>query len=58
LRARIEKIEILEDEENKTTPDKGRAQRAFDWIQAKTPPFIKDVVVNLIANLIAQGIVT
>ena len=53
----IEQIEILEEEEEKETPDKGRAQRAYDWVKAKAPPFVKDVVINLIANLIAQGIV-
>lgn len=54
----IENVEILEDEENKVTPDKGRAQRAYNWIKMNAPPFVKDIVINLIANLIAQGIVT
>ena len=54
----IENVEILEEEAISETPNKGRAQRAYDWIKEKSPPFVKELVVNLIANLIAHGIVT
>ena len=53
----IEQVAILEEEEKSEKPNKGRAQRAYDWIEAKAPPFVKEIVINLLANLIAQGII-
>lgn len=53
----IKNVEILEEESSSETPNKGRAQRAYNWIKEKSPQFVKDIVVNLIANLIAQGII-
>lgn len=53
----IEQVEILEIEEKNETPDIRRAQRAYNWIKEKLPPFVIAIIENLIANLITQGLV-
>lgn len=52
----LENVITLEEENKKKTPNIGKAQQAFNWLKLNTPPFIREIITNLIANLIAQGI--